>query len=74
MLFTREDWGEWGLFLLKLEISKEICNYSPAINTLIMAAVAQLVRALACDAGCREFESRQPPHTKVSHTNTRESP
>ena len=27
-----------------------------------MAAVAQLVRALACDAGCREFESRQPPH------------
>ena len=29
-----------------------------------MAAVAQLVRALACDAGCREFESRQPPHTK----------
>ena len=29
-----------------------------------MAAVAQLVRAPACDAGCREFDSRQPPHMK----------
>ena len=44
---------------LMLEIKEKICKYSPAYQ---MAAVAQLVRALACDAGCREFESRQPPH------------
>ncbi len=27
-----------------------------------MVAVAQLVRALACGAGCRRSESAQPPH------------
>ena len=47
---------------LFLAIKKEKNIVIPVTTHHYMAAVAQLVRALACDAGCRGFESPQPPH------------